>query len=97
MPFTEEQLKELFFEEIILDENEKVLYEVIETGEWADEGKFQDCEVIFKEVSTGKHYRYFITRSGSYFSHYEYEVCDTDPDEVELVTETVTVTHWKSV
>ncbi len=97
MNFTEEQLKELFIEETILDENEKVLYEVTETGEWTDEGKYQDCEVIFKEVSTGKHYRYFITRSGSYFSHYEYEVFDTDPVEVELVTETITVTHWKSV
>lgn len=96
MELTNKQLHELWSEEAILDENDNTLYEVVEEGEWTDGGKYQDKEVIFKDVITGKHYSFNITRSGSYFSHYEYEIWDK-PVEVVQEVKMIIVNEWVEV
>lgn len=96
LKLTESQLIELWREENFIDDNDKLLFEVVEEGDWKDEGKFQDLEVIFKDVNTGKFYAFNIQRSGSYFSHYEYEVWDS-VSEVEKQTKTVVVERWVAI
>lgn len=73
-------------------------FELVEESNWIDEGKYSSCEVIFKDTETGKHYMFEITRSGSYYSHYEYEVYDSAV-EVELTKyeKTITVKEWVQV
>lgn len=93
---TEKQLVQLWREDALLGENDEVLFETVEDGEWTDGGKYQDKEVIFQDVKTGKHYAFYITRSGSYFSHYEYEVYDK-AFEVVKETRTVEITEWVGV
>ncbi|MCY8256416.1 hypothetical protein MOC12_20880 [Bacillus spizizenii] len=93
---TEEQMIQLFREDYLLDDDDNVLFEVHESGEWADGGKFSDKEIIFKDVSTNKFYSYVITRSGSYFSYYEYEAWGK-PVEVEKVEKTITIEGWVTV
>lgn len=93
LKLTEEQLIDLWREEAILDKENNDIFVVVEEGDWIDGGKYQDAEIIFKDVRTDKHYSFTITRSGSYFSHYEFEVYDK-PDEVKKVTEVITVEKW---
>ncbi|MCS0827401.1 hypothetical protein NX029_26155 [Cytobacillus firmus] len=93
MKLKEAELLELWREEGLYDLNDELTHELVETGEWVDGGKYSSLEVIFKDVATGKHYSFEVTRSGSYFSHYEYEVFD-GATEVTKVTETITVTRW---
>lgn len=71
-------------------------YELIEEGDWSDEGKFQSQEVVFKDILTGKHYAFGVTRSGSYFTSYEFEVWDTAV-EVQKITKTITVERWEII
>lgn len=92
---TEKQCLTLWREEAI--ENEQgdwVDVEIVEEPEWVDGGKYSSAEIIFK--FEGKYYRFEIVRSGSYFSHYEYEVY-SKPEEVEQHTYTKTVTEWRAV
>jgi hypothetical protein len=96
LELTESQRKELFFEEHMVDSFGNDLLEVVETTDWTDEGKYSDAEVIFKDLKTGLHYRYGIIRSGSYFSHYEYESYDK-PELVEKQKRTITVEEWVAI
>jgi hypothetical protein len=91
-----EQMVDLFREEAFYDENDVELFEVVETGDWSDGGKFSSAKVIFQDNRTGKFYSYEIIRSGSYFSHYEYEAWDK-PVEVEKQERTITITEWVGV
>jgi hypothetical protein len=90
---TEDQLIELWRNDGMYDDNGEDLFESVEEGEWVDGGKFSSKEVIFKDVHTGKHYSFELTRSGSYFSHYEYEVWDKAVEVIQ-VTKTITITEW---
>ncbi|PSA94185.1 hypothetical protein C6371_03815 [Bacillus atrophaeus] len=98
MKFTEKQLEFIHFESGFYkeegNEGSWVDVELIEEDNWTDGGKYSYCLVIFKYE--GKHYSFAVTRSGSYFSYYEYEY-DTDVTEVKQVTETVEITKWIAV
>jgi len=93
---TKKQLKELFFEELLLDENDNELFEMVETEDWSDEGKYSHTFGIFKDMKTGKHYRFSISRSGSYFSYYEFYFND-DIEEVELKEVVIKKKAWVRV
>ncbi|WP_185183791.1 hypothetical protein [Bacillus subtilis] len=98
MKFTEKQLESIridygFYKEEG-NEDSWVGVELIEEADWSDEGKYSSSEIIFK--LDGKYYSFGVSRSGSYFSYYEYEY-DTDVIEVEQVTETIKITKWVAV
>ncbi|MDF3255020.1 MULTISPECIES: hypothetical protein [Bacillus] len=98
MKFTEKQLESIHDESGFYkeegNEDSWVDVEQVEQDDWTDGGKYSYCQIIFKYE--GKHYAFAVTRSGSYFSYYEYEY-DTDVTEVEQVTETVEITKWVAV
>jgi uncharacterized protein YfaS (alpha-2-macroglobulin family) len=94
MQFTNEQLKEIWNEGGFTNsEGVFVETEVAEDGEWIDEGKYQRKEYVF--AYDGKFYSMYITRYGSYFSYYDYEI--DGADEVVKITETVTIERWVTV
>lgn len=87
---TEEQMSAIFSG----DETD-FLYEKVEETDWVDEGKYQHCEVIFK-IPDGRHFSFFVTRSGSYFTEYHFQF-DSDVTEVKKVTEYQKIEHWVGV
>lgn len=90
MKTTEEQRRAIFF-----DEDAGFEYEKVEESAWEDGGKYSDCSIVFK-TPDGKHFMFGVTRSGSYYSHYEFEFWD-EVEEVEKVTRMVEVTSWEAV
>lgn len=82
-----EEMQEAFSEEA----SEDVGFELIVDGDWVSEGKYDLKESIYKNLETGKFYVSCSSRSGSYFSDYEYE----GPEELVEVTpvETTTVIY----
>lgn len=96
LKLSEDDVLQLFREEAIYVENDKVIFETVEEGKWIDDGKYSDMELIFKDRRTGKTYSCVIIRSGSYFTDYHFEVFD-NPVEVHKVTETITVEKWVKV
>lgn len=71
-----------------------VTYKFVEQGEWDGAGeKYQTLDVIFTDGE--RFYRGYITRSGSYFSDWEYvDYGEADIDQVAKVTRTYTVEEW---
>lgn len=83
-----EEMKEAFQEE----EWKGLGFLLVEEGEWVNNYKDYDIkESIYKHVGSGKFYAYYDSRSGSYYSDYEYD----SPDELVEVTpvETKTITY----
>ncbi|MCD9024352.1 hypothetical protein [Cohnella silvisoli] len=74
-----------------------VTYTVTEEGGWDGAGeKYQSLDVVFTDGE--RHYRGYITRSGSYFSDWNYDdYGDADIDEVVKITRTITVEEWEAV
>ena len=72
------------------------LYSVVETGDWDGAGeKYQTLELIFTDGT--RFYRGYITRSGSYFSDWNYDdYGNADIDEVVKRTRTVEITQWEA-
>ena len=70
--------------------------EVVEDGEWEDGGKYQDKTTIvrFLEWNPEKFYAYNLSRSGSYFTIFEYD----EPSYLYEVVKKEKITHeWVSV
>ena len=65
-----------------------------ETGEWRDEGKYQYLEIVFQEKGFDGYWMLNVTRSGSYFSDYYYDI-NTTITQVEPVE--ITVKNWMGV
>lgn len=63
--------------------------EIIEDGDWDDQGKYQYKCIIF--LMDEKYYQTVITRSGSYFSDYDYQY--ENPVEVRKEEKVVTRTE----
>lgn len=82
---TEEQANLIFSE----DSEE---FEHIEELEWDDDGKYQFGGCVFKKDD--KRYMLSVTRSGSYFSDYDFQY-DLECQEVEKAKKTVE--FWKVV
>lgn len=92
---TQRQLINLWREE--MDEIDGVRYTIVEVGDWDGAGeKYQTLEVIFTDGE--RFYSGTITKSGSYFSDWEYDdYGNADIDEVKKVTRTIEVTRWEAV
>lgn len=82
-------------------ENEDYLpegYEIVDSGDWIDDGKYSYKETVFK-ADDGNFYSLISSRSGSYFSDYYYDSEDWG-DEVEVSqVEKIAVTKivWCSI
>lgn len=72
-------------------------YTVVEEGEWDGAGeKYQTLDVVFTDGE--RFYSGTITRSGSYFSDWNYDDWgNADITEVTKVTRTIEVTRWEAV
>jgi hypothetical protein len=68
-------------------------YELIEKGVWEDEGKYSYKSSIFKDKE-GKFWDVSATRSGSYFTHYEWMY---EEEIIEVEQTEVLVTQWVAV
>lgn len=92
---TNRELVELWREEKTVING--IHYKVVEEGEWDGAGeKYQTLDVIFTDGN--RFYRGYVTRSGSYFSDWNYDdYGDADIDEVEKRTRTVEITEWEAV
>lgn len=92
---TRKQLIELWREGEI--EIAGITYKIAEKGEWDGAGeKYQTLDVVFTDGE--RHYRGSITRSGSYFSDWNYDdYGDADIDEVTKVARTYTVEEWEVI
>lgn len=69
---------------------------VTEDGDWINE--YKDCDVreaIVQQQSTGKYFCIDQSRSGSYYSDYEYD--DPQIIEVAKVVKKVEVVSWEEV
>lgn len=77
----------------ILELYAEELVEVIEDGNWKDGGKYSYCNAIVEHA--GKYYEIQRSRSGSYFTDYDYNIDDVY--EVEKFEKTVVQTFWHRV
>lgn len=87
-------MSELTIAEVIQlfdDEDERL--DTVESGEWTSDGKYEARTDIVKDIQIGKYYAIHQSRSGSYWSDYEYG--DTYANEVEPVQ--VTVIQYQAV
>lgn len=78
-------------EQVVNEDHED--FEVID--QWVeDAGKYQHLTWIVKHIPTGDTYRGTATRSGSYFTDYDY---DYDPDLVQVYRTERVVEVWEDV
>lgn len=78
---TEQERKQIFFED-------HYDYDLVEELPTEDEGKTQYCCRVFKNNKNNKFYFVNATRSGSYYTDYEYEFYD-ELEECQKVTKTI--------
>jgi len=72
-------------------------YETVDESNWDDQGKYQYCYPVVKDIISGKSYTFTVQRSGSYFSDYDFDFPDAELTEVHKVTETIIVEKWVAV
>lgn len=80
------QLYEMFY-----DEDEAI--KIVENGGWSDDGKYSMRTSIFKY--NDKFYELCETRSGSYYTDYDYH--EPKINEVVPVERVITTTVWTRV
>lgn len=90
---TQEQFRNLAREEYLDD------FEQVESSDWEVDYKWQHCEVIVKQLSTGKFFSYPLSRSGSPYSdyYYSYEDGGVTLTEVQKVKKVVETEVWEVV
>ena len=88
LELTAEQQEEIFRENNI----EGFEYEIEEELDWEDDGKYQFGGCVFKH--NDKFYLINVTRSGSYFSDYEFQFGDKvrEVKKIQVIKE-----EWKNV
>ena len=89
---TQEQFRDLVREEVLDD------FEQVESSDWEVDYKWQHCEVIVKQLSTGKFFSYPLSRSGSPYSdyYYSYEDGGVELTEVQKVKKVVETEVWEA-
>ena len=89
---TQEQFRDLVREEVLDD------FEQVESSDWEVDYKWQHCEVIVKQLSTGKFFSYPLSRSGSPYSdyYYSYEDGGVTLTEVQKVKKVVETEVWEA-
>lgn len=92
------QLSQQEFRDLVRDEGGED-FEEVESSDWEVDYKWQHCEVIIKQISTGKFFSYPLARSGSPYSdyYYSYEDDGVELTEVELVEKQVITKTWEPV
>lgn len=87
---TQEQFRDLVREEALDD------FEQVESSDWKVSYKWQHCEVIVKQISTGKFFSYPLSRSGSPYSGYYYSDEDggVTLTEVQKVKKIIETEEW---
>ena len=90
---TQEQFRDLVREEVLDD------FEQVESSDWEVDYKWQHCEVIVKQLSTGKFFSYPLSRSGSPYSdyYYSYEDGGVTLTEVQKVKKVIETEEWVAV
>lgn len=90
---TQEQFRDLVREETLDD------FEQVESSDWEVDYKWQHCEVIVKQLSTGKFFSYPLSRSGSPYSdyYYSYEDGGVTLTEVQKVKKVIETEVWEVV
>ena len=90
---TQEQFRDLVREEALDD------FEQVESSDWEVDYKWQHCEVIVKQLSTGKFFSYPLSRSGSSYSdyYYSYEDDGVELTEVQKVKKVIETEEWVAV
>ncbi len=90
---TQEQFRDLVREEVLDD------FEQVESSDWEVDYKWQHCEVIVKQLSTGKFFYYPLSRSGSPYSdyYYSYEDGGVELTEVQKVKKVIETEEWVAV
>jgi len=58
---------------LALFDGESDVFKVVDGGIWKDQGKWAEREVVFEELATGHYYTFFQTRSGDWYSGYEFQ------------------------
>ena len=71
-------------------------FEEVESSDWEVDCKWQHCEVIVKQISTGKFFSYPLSRSGSPYSeyYYSYEDGGVTLTEVQKVKKVIETEEW---
>lgn len=81
-----------------LYESQNQALQLLETGKWVADGKYQVRDIIFQEVGTGLCWCYTEARSGSPFSDYTYDTEWSEEFALLCVEKAEKiVTYWKSV
>ena len=92
---TQEQFRDLVREESLND------FEQVESSDWEVDYKWQHCEVIVKQISTGKFFSYPLSRSGIPYSDYDYYYSYEDGGvtltEVQKVRKVIETEEWVAV
>ncbi len=86
---TQEQFRNIVYEDL---ED----FEEVESSDWDVDGKWQHCEAIVKQFSTGKFFSYTLSRSGSPYSdyYYSYEDGGVTLTEVQKVKKVIETEEW---
>ena len=90
---TREEFRDLVREEALDD------FEQVEESDWEVDSKWQHCEVIVQQISTGKFFSYPLSRSGSPYSdyYYSYEDGGVELTEVQKIKKVVETEEWVAV
>ena len=73
-------------------------FELIEEGEFTQDYKYQNATNIYKELSTGRMFALDISRSGSPFTDWYYDLEDQDTLDLYEVEKVEVVSHkWKEI
>lgn len=86
---TEEQAKQLFMEEEL--ELNGMSLELHESEDWEDDGKYSIGRNIYVDTNTNKFYAHNVSRTGSYYSDYDYYY---EPKLYEVEQVDVVKTIW---
>ena len=86
------------FRDIVRDEGGED-FEEVESSDWEVDYKWQHCEVIVKQLSTGKFFSYTLSRSGSPYSdyYYSYEDGGVTLTEVQKIKKVIETEEWVEV
>ena len=89
---TQEQFRNIVYEDL---ED----FEEVESSDWEVDCKWQYCEVIVKQISTGKFFSYPLSRSGSPYSgyYYSYEDAGVTLTEIQKVKKVIETEEWVAV
>ena len=86
---TQEQFRNIVYEDL---ED----FKEVESSDWEVDCKWQHCEVIVKQFSTGKFFSYTLSRYGSPYSdyYYSYEDGGVTLTEVQKVKKVIETEEW---